>query len=202
MEKIVVINGSHRAPLSNSRRFGKYLMKYMKTPSEEFLLNRNNHDEILKETFAAEKVVLLFPLYFDSPPSMLLTFLGRMEKMGQKYKGRPTVYVVINCGFAEHHHMEAAQRIIAYFLKKNGFPYGGAFMIGSGEAILDTPFRMLVTSKMKAFARAIDGGKPLNLSTQMPVPTILFVKIVNNFWALKGSAHGTTKESMKSMDIY
>src|SRR5665647_3311953 len=97
MDKIVIINGSHRAPLSNSRRYTKYLMKFLKTESEEFLLNKNNYDEISKELLFAQKAILIFPLYVDCIPSILLGFLNRLEKLGEKYKNRPTVYIIIKC---------------------------------------------------------------------------------------------------------
>jgi len=201
MDKTIIINGSHRAPISNSKRYSKYLMKFLKLKTEEFLINKNNYDEISKELFSASKVILIFPLYVDSIPSILLGFLNRLEKLGEKYKSRPTVYIVINCGFIESEQNNVAISIMEYFLKKNGYSYGGVLSIGSGEAILDSPFRGMVTSKIKKFAKAVDQGEKISIKTQMPISKFLFVMAGNNYWSLKGAAHGKTKMEMKTMEI-
>ena len=201
MDKTVIINGSHRAPLSNSRRYTKYLLKYLKTDSMEFLLNKNNYDEISKELFSAQTAIIIFPLYADCLPSILLGFLNRLERLGEKYLSRPTVYIIINCGFIENEQNEVAISIMEYFLKKNGFKYGGVLSIGSGEAILDSPFRGMVKSKLKKMAKAIDNGENISIKTQMPICKSFFVKAGNKYWSIKGSSHGKTKVEMKTMEI-
>jgi len=201
MDKTVIINGSHRAPLSNSRRYTKYLMKFLKTESEEFLLNKNNYDEISKELLFAQKAILIFPLYVDCIPSILLGFLNRLEKLGEKYKNRPTVYIIINCGFIENEQNEVAISMMEYFLKKNSFKYGGVLSFGSGEAILDSPFRGIVTGKIKKFAKAIELGETLSIKTQIPISKVFFAKAGNKYWSLKGASHGKTKVEMQTMEI-
>ncbi len=201
MDKTVIINGSHRAPISNSRRYSKYLMKFLRSYSEEFLLNKNNYDEVSKELFSANKAILIFPLYADCIPSILLGFLNRLEKLGEKYKSRPVVYIIINCGFIENEQNDVAIDIMAFYLKKNNFEFGGVLSIGSGEAILDSPFRGVVTGKIKKFAKAIELGENIRIKTQMPIPKGFFVKAGNKYWALKGSTHGKTKIEMQTMEI-
>ncbi len=176
-------------------------MKYLKTDSKEFLLNKNNYDEISKELFSAQAAILIFPLYVDCIPSILLGFLNRLEKLGEKYKSRPTIYIIINCGFIENEQNEVAISMIEYFLMKNNFKYGGALSIGSGEAILDSPFRGMVTSKIKKMAKAIEHGETISIKTQMPISKSLFVKVGNKYWSIKGSSHGKTKMEMKTMEI-
>ncbi|MBK5246660.1 MAG: hypothetical protein JJE49_05230 [Peptostreptococcaceae bacterium] len=201
MDQTIIINGSHRAPLSNSRRYTKYLMKFLKTDSTELLLNKNNYDEISKELFSAQTAILVFPLYVDCIPSILLGFLNRLEKLGEKYKSRPTVYIIINCGFIENEQNEVAISIIKFFLKKNGFKYGGVLSIGSGEAILDSPFRGMVRGKIKKMAQAIEHGETICIKTQMPISKWFFVQAGNKYWEIKGSSHGKTKIEMKTMEI-
>ncbi|HZK87662.1 MAG TPA: hypothetical protein VFC27_00795 [Anaerovoracaceae bacterium] len=201
MDQTVIINGSHRAPLSNSRRYTKYLMKFLKTDSKEFLLNKNNYDEISKELFSAQTAILIFPLYVDCIPSILLGFLNRLEKLGEKYKSRPTVYIIINCGFIENEQNEVAISMMEYYLKKNSFRYGGVLSIGSGEAILDSPFRGMVTGKIKKIAKAIENGETISIKTQMPISKGFFVKAGNKYWSIKGASHGKTKMEMQTMEI-
>lgn len=201
MDQIVLINGSHRAPLSNSRRYTKYLLKYLKIDTKELLLNKNNYDEVSKELFSAHTAVLIFPLYYDCIPSIVLGFMNRLERLGEKYQSRPTVYIIINCGFLENEQNQTAISIMEFFLKKNGFKYGGVLSIGSGEAILDSPFRGMVTSKLKKMAKAIERGESISLKTQMPISKSFFVKAGNKYWSIKGSAHGKTKSEMKTMEI-
>lgn len=201
MDKTVIINGSHRAPISNSRRYSKYLMKFLKSYSEEFLLNKNNYDEVSKELFSAKKVILVFPLYMDCIPSILLDFLNRLEKLGKKYKSRPVVYIVINCGFIENEQNEVAISVMKFFLKKNDFKFGGVLSIGSGEVIMDSPFRGLVTSKIKKFAKAIELEESICLKAQIPISKGIVVRAINKYWALKGASLGKTKIEMETMEI-
>src|SRR5665648_521357 len=201
MDKTVIINGSHRAPLSNSRRYTKYLMKVLKTESEEFLLNKNNYDEVSKELLFAQKAILIFPLYVDCIPSILLGFLNRLEKLGEKYKNRPTVYIIINCGFIENEQNEVAISIMEYFLKKNSFKYGGVLSIGSGEAIMDYTFRGLVKGKLKKYKKENERGETLSIKTHIPISKWFFVKAGNKYWSLKGTSHGKTKMEMQTMEV-
>src|SRR5665648_888232 len=76
-----------------------------------------------------------------------------------------------------------------------------AIIIGYGEAIMDSPFRGLVTGKIKKFAKAIERGETLSIKTHIPISKWFFVKAGNKYWSLKGSSHGKTKIEMQTMEI-
>lgn len=86
------------------------------------------------------KYLFVFPLYADSIPVTLLNFLKTMEvNPPQK---RPVISVVINCGFMEPQQNDIAIKMLQLYCKKNNYPFGSVLKIGSGEAILNTPFRI------------------------------------------------------------
>lgn len=52
--------------------------------------------------------------------------------------------VLINCGFLECRQNDVAVEMVRLFCRQNGYRFGSVLKIGSGEAIWDTPFRLLV----------------------------------------------------------
>lgn len=82
----------------------------------------------------------------------MLDFLSCLEKSPLAHK--PTVHLIVNCGFLEPRQNEVAIDMLKLFCRKNGFPFGSSLSIGSGEAILQTPFALFVKgSHPKAGAR-------------------------------------------------
>ena len=95
----------------------------------------------------------MFPLYADGIPVTLLNFLKTLEANPPQHK--PTVSGSINCGFLEPEQNDVAVQMVGLFCSQNGYPFGSVLQIGSGEAILSTPFQMLVRGRMKKLASAI-----------------------------------------------
>ena len=66
--------------------------------------------------------------------------------------------VLINCGFLEPQQNEMAVEMMRLFCRQNHYPFGSVLKIGSGEAILDSPFRFLAVRKIRRFADSIAKG--------------------------------------------
>ena len=144
-------------------------------------------------------VLFVFPLYADGIPVTLLNFLKTLEEHAPAQK--PTVSVLINCGFLEPEQNEVAVQMVQLFCRKNGYPFGSVLEIGSGEAILTTPFRLLVRSNIKKLGVSIVRKEHRTLKTTMPISKRMFLKASATYWTRYGKRNGITREQMETMSI-
>lgn len=199
MGKIMIINGSPRAVKSNSKLYAEIFMKHCKSETEYFNITRTNHEKLCSETNRFSDVLLVFPLYADGVPVTLMHFLKALENSNQQNK--PKISVLINCGFIEHCQNDTAVRMIRLFCKQNGYEFGSVLKIGSGEAILTTPFKIFAESKIKRLSFAISKGKNVSLCVTMPISKNMFLKASTKYWVEYGRKNGITKEDMDTMKI-
>ena len=193
MGKILILNGSPRAPKTNSKQYAEIFSSLCKEKTVYLPLTKKNHGEICQNLEGVSDLLLVFPLYADGVPVTLLSFLNTLEQ--NPPQERPTVSVMVNCGFLEPRQNNVAVEIIRTFCQQNGLPFGSVLKIASGEAILSTPFRFLVRSSIRKFASAIVSHKPRTLSVTMPLPKKMFIRASTLFWENYGKRNGLTKES-------
>ena len=199
MGKIIIINGSPRAPRSNSAKYSEIFREKCRSETEYYNVTGKNHLEICQALRGVSDVLLVFPLYADGIPVTLLNFLKTLEK--NPPDSRPAVSVMINCGFLEPEQNDVAVEMVKLFAQKNGYPMGSVLKIGGGEAILGTPFRFLVVSKIKKLARSIDCRRPAVMKVTMPISKKMFLKASTAYWEDYGKRGGVTREEMDTMDI-
>lgn len=167
MGKVMIINASPRAPKSNSKQYANLFAKYCRLDTEYYEVKKSNHLTLCQMIENYSDIVFVFPLYVDSVPVTLLNFLKAMEDNALLKK--PTISVVINCGFIEPYQNDIAVKMLQLFARKNGYPYGSTFKIGSGEAILTTPFRIFLKERMKRFAVSIERQRYNDFQVTMPI---------------------------------
>lgn len=109
--------------------------------------------------------------------------------------------MLVNCGFLEYRQNETALRMVRLFCRRNGYAFGSVLMLGSGEAILESPFRFLAVRKVKRFARSVSEGRDEVLHTTMPLPKRLFVMASTRYWIQYGRQFGITREQMQTPEI-
>lgn len=199
MARIVVLNGSPRAPKSNSKRYAGIFSSFWGNDVEYFNITKGNHKEICGLISDFDHILFVFPLYADGIPVTFLNFLKTLETCPPVR--RPVVSVIVNCGFLEYTQNDAAVKMVQLFCRKNGYRMGSVLKIGSGEAILDSPFRFLAERKIKEFALSVNSGKYRTLHTAMPLPKRIFVKASTKYWIEYGKKHGVSKEEMQTMEI-
>lgn len=199
MGKILILNGSPRAPRSNSRQYAQLFEKAWPGESEYSAIAKTNHLELCRAAEEASDLLLVFPLYADGIPVMLLDFLKTLEE--HPPRSRPTLSVLINCGFLEPEQNDVAVRMVEVFAKKNGYPFGSVLKIGGGEAILTTPFRGLVNARIRKLARAIARGERKVLRITMPLTKGMFLRASTSYWIRYGQRNGVTREQMETMAI-
>lgn len=199
MAGILILNGSPRAPRSNSHRYAELFAKASPVPTETVNITRTNHGELCAKAARYHDVLLVFPLYADGIPVSLLNFLKSwQDRLPPK---KPRISVLINCGFYEPEQNDVAVAMIEQFCRRTGCTLGAVLKIGSGEAILDTPFVFLVRRRIRALAAAVTAGRPRVLQVTMPIPKRLFVAASAVYWENYGRRSGISKRQMQSMDI-
>lgn len=199
MGKIMIVNASPRAPKSNSRQYAKLFTKYCYSHTEYFEVNKSNHLMLCNMMENFSDVLLVFPLYADSMPVTLLNFLKTLETNATQKK--PTISVIINCGFIEPQQNNIALEMLQLYCKKNGYLFGSTLKIGSGEAILTTPFSILLKAKMKKFAVSVNSHRYKNFQVTMPISKKMFIKASTVYWENYGKKNGISKAEMMTMKI-
>ena len=199
MADLVIVNGSPRAPRSNSKRYAELFLSHWRDGAEYFDLIRSDPREICARLERASDVLLVFPLYVDAIPLPVLNFLNVLENA--QLQNRPVLSVLINCGFLEPSQNDTAVEMVRLFCKQAGFPFGSVLKIGGGEAILNTPFRFLAAGAIRRLAAAVARGEKRTFTVTMPLTKRLFIAASTRYWVDYGKRNGVTREQMASMDI-
>ena len=139
------------------------------------------------------------PMYCWFFRFMPIRFLKYLEANSPKRK--PVVSVLINCGFLEYHQNDIALEMLRFFCQKNGYRTGSVLALGSGEAILGTPFRYIAVRAIRKLAKSVGNGKYCNIQATMPLNKRLFIWASTRYWIQYGKRFGITKEQMQSMKI-
>lgn len=98
----------------------------------EKLRNPSDHQRILNELSDADTVVFCLPLYVDSMPSHVLSFLKEMELFCRENHLRLNLYSISNNGFIEGRQSEPLLRVFQNFCEKSNLKWGGGIGIGGG----------------------------------------------------------------------
>ncbi|EGT3600280.1 hypothetical protein [Clostridium perfringens] len=199
MGKVIIINGSPRAPRSNSKEYGEIFSSYYKGQADTFNITKNNHKEICSKIGDYTDMLLVFPLYADGLPVTMLNFLKVLEENPPKNK--PKVSVIVNCGFIEPEQNNVCIDMVKLFCKQNTYEFNSVLSIGGGEAILGTPFKIFVKWKIKKLAKSIYNNTVENLSVTMPISKNMYLKASTNYWINYGKRNGITKSQMETMKI-
>ena len=131
--KTVFINGSPKKKFSASAYFisvQKFFVKGEKV--KETLRNKKDHDRILSILEDGDAVVFCLPLYVDSVPSHVMSFLKYMEGYCLDKHIKLNVYVISNNGFIEGVQSEALLKVFRNFCTRSGLVWGGGIGIGGG----------------------------------------------------------------------
>lgn len=199
MGKIMILNASPRAPRSHSKAYAGIFSKYSKQETEYFIVSSPYYERIFAQIEQVSDVLLVFPLYADGIPVPLLKFLKELQQ--RSFQKKPVISVLINCGFFEPGQNDIAVEMVKIFCRQNGYVFGSVLKIGSGEAILTTPFVWFVKRNIKKLAQSIHEQRYQTLQTTMPISVKMFVRASTRYWLNYGEKNGVTEEQMQTMQI-
>lgn len=199
MGKIMIINGSPRAPRSNSKKYAELFAKHCTVQTEYFNVTKKNHLELCRKMGDFTDVLFVFPLYADGIPVTLMNFLKTLEENPPTQK--PRISVLINCGFIEPEQNDIAVKMVRFFCRQQGYGFGSLLRLGSGEAILTTPLKVFAIRKIKKLAVSISKKRNVSLKATMPLSKKMFVRASTRYWENYGKRNGITREQMSVMEI-
>lgn len=153
-----LINGSPKVSDPNSLYFLNYVGNNLNN-FNVFSLKKDNYKEILNSIKLSDVILLAFPLYVDSPTSLVLSFLDFIydNKVNIKEK---RLYTIINCGFREGEQNITAVNIIKRWCDKVGAKYSGSLLIGAGEIVGKEKYKPICRKALKKldnFSKVIKG---------------------------------------------
>lgn len=195
MGKLLIVNGSPRAPRSNSRRYIEQFLPCWGETADRYTALKGGP----LSSEGCTDLLLVFPLYADGVPAVLMRTLKQLATWGET--PRPRIHVLVNCGFLEPEQTQPAVEMVRFFCKRYGFPWGMALRIGSGEAILNTPFSFLVRRSLRRLAAGIRAGRSEVLSVRMPLSRRMFIWASGRYWVGYGAENHITAREMRTMEI-
>jgi len=194
-----LISGSPKFNLSNSM----YFLNIVKDRLNEFNiheLKNNKYEQVINDINNNDALVLAFPLYVDSPTSVILKFFDYIidNKISLNNK---LVYVIINCGFREGEQNLTALNIVKRWCEKVGAIYSGSLLIGAGEVVGKKEYKFLsrnVMKKLDTFANNIKSKQNVGdiITTMDLLNNQMYCYIANLSWDKKGKKNNLSKKDL------
>ena len=194
-----LINGSQKVSNSNSLYFLKYIGEYL-TEYDIFDLKKENYKDILDSINISESIVIAFPLYADSPSSIILKFLDYIYD-NQIDLDNKRLYVVINCGFREGKQNITALNIIKNYCKKANLRFSGGLLIGAGEIVGKPNYKFITKNAHKSlheFSVSVSNNKPCNdiITTMDLLTNRVYCMFANHSWTKSGRKYKLSKKDI------
>ena len=195
-----LINGSPKFKDSNSQYF---LNKIIVNLDEYniFDIKKRNYEKVLNSINESEVIVFAFPLYVDSPPSIMLEFLDYIIDKKIDLEGK-LIYTIINCGFREGKQNITAVIIIKRWCQKVNATYGSSILIGAGEIVGKEKYKFVSTKALKKindFSYIIKEKKICDdiITTMNYLNNKLYCYIANLSWNHSGKENGLSSSLIR-----
>ena len=155
--KLAVFNGSPRGKNSNSKvLIEQFLNGYQAGGVQEVsvcdLVKRTGMAENLESAGRAEYIIIIFPLYTDCMPGIVMEFFEALAAVGALENQK--LGFIVHSGFPESSQSDHLERYLAKFAKRTGFEYLGTIIKGGSEGIRMMPEQMT----RKLFGRLYELG--------------------------------------------
>lgn len=195
--KTVFINGSPKSRFSASNYFLKWQSAFVQGHKIFLKLQTgSDHKTILEQIIDADVVIFSIPLYVDSLPSHVLTFLLEMEGFCKEHKLNSKIYVIANNGFIEGSQNAPLFRVMENFCTRSNLRWGGGIGIGGG--VMFHALRIVLMIEIGIFFAhiLISGILHANWASADAVQNFLFAVLAISFLHL-GAAFYIAKMGLK-----
>lgn len=144
--KLTIFNGSPRGKVSNTKVLvDQFLDGFMKRNGNSYknvyLNTTKDSDYFIKMFEEAEKFLLAFPLYVDSMPAIVKTFIESLEPLCGR-KENPDMGFLVQSGLPESIHSRYVERYLKKLSARLGCNYMGTIIKGGVEGVQAKPVRM------------------------------------------------------------
>ena len=134
--KLTVFNGSPRGINSNSKALIDYFIKGYTEVNDNsydlFYLNKTDETEhYIRQFHNSDNVIFAFPLYIDSIPALLKSFI---ERLGPGNNNK-SVGFIVQSGFPESNQFINLVKYLKKLTARNNWFYNGTVVRGAGEGI-------------------------------------------------------------------
>lgn len=194
-----LINGSQKNISSNSQ----YFLNKISEVLDEYIifdLKKDKYEDIIYNIKQSDTIVLAFPLYVDSPTSLTLNFLDYLYDNNISLNNKK-LYTIINCGFIEGEQNTTAANIIKNFCTKKNIIYCGSILIGAGEIVGKTKYKLISTTalkKLNIFSNCIKNKEKCEdiITTINFINQKLYCKLANISWNKKAKYNKISKKDV------
>ncbi|MBI5748829.1 MAG: NAD(P)H-dependent oxidoreductase [Nitrospinae bacterium] len=144
--QLTVFNGSPRGKGSNTKVLvDQFLDGFMKGNGNSYkivyLNTTKDSDYLIKMFEEAEKFLLAFPLYVDSMPTIVKTFIESLEPLCGR-KENPDIGFLVQSGLPESIHSRYVERYLKKLSARLGCSYMGTIIKGGVEGAQAKPVWM------------------------------------------------------------
>lgn len=141
--RLAIFNGSPRGKASNSEIIISWLSEgLMKHDgmeiSTQYLNKPKEHDRQVQTLSQSDGAILVFPLYTDAMPGLVMAFLEKLEPVRESLKGIKLGFVV-HSGFPEALQSRQVERYLDWLAEELGAHYWGCAVMGGSEGIRIMP---------------------------------------------------------------
>lgn len=166
------------------------------------LFRISEHADTAAAFAAADRAVIVFPLYTDSMPGLTMAFLEALEPYAGKLQHMSIAYVV-QSGFPEKLHCEAVAKYLSRLTEILGAEYAGTAIFGNGMSLYG---KRLDSIRQLAHGFAITGRfdpELLKKTTPMgkispllrgPIRILSRTPLLQFYWDRQLKANGVFKE--------
>lgn len=169
-----LINGSPKTSDSNSLFFLNYVSNVLKN-FNLYNLKNDNYDEIINSVKSSDVILFAFPLYIDSPTSLMVSFMDYIYDNKINIKNKK-IYSIVNCGFREGEQNVTAVNIIKRWCDKVTAIYCGSLLIGAGEIVGKEKYKYVCKNARKE----LENFKKVLANKDFFKDTITTMDLLNN----------------------
>jgi multimeric flavodoxin WrbA len=139
--KLAIFNGSPRGNNSNTQLLLGYFQKGFESfggeiTTSDLLIVEKDIEKQIQHFKTAENILLAFPLYVDSVPGMVKSFI---EKIGNFDGTGRNIFFLVHSGFPEGIQSEGVIRYLELLVKRWNMTYMGAILKPGSEGIRMRP---------------------------------------------------------------
>lgn len=168
--KLILFNGSPRATKGSTQLFFQYFIKGFESipgnQSEIVVLQEVSDPKTLTEAFSGADAVLLgFPLYADSMPSIVKNFIEALGPLRGK-NNLPALFFLVHSGFPEAYHSRFVEKYLKKMTRRLGCRYIGTIIKGGSEGVVSNSEK----ANQKLFQLFFDLGQEFAQSGKLNEP--------------------------------
>ncbi len=145
--QLTIFNGSPRGTGGNSELLIQWLVEGVRQNPDInidilYLNKIGDHENFVNKFKIAESVLIVFPLYTDSMPGIVMAFFEKLQPL-RKYMTGLRLGFVVHSGFPEALQSRYVEKYLVWLADELGADYFGTVVMGGSEGISMMPPGMI-----------------------------------------------------------